>query len=143
MPSSLTQIPRRSDSRNPLSMSRRAELKALNALELGRLMVASVASTHADRLAWVSVYPIDSHKSRDLLGRSGRSDLVGTSPVYRIRKFEVAKVLIEKDVWVAESDLQNGEDVFVRGVDALEKALEQFGSSVASLVPPFRSDYPI
>ena len=124
-------------------MSNREERMAINALELGRLMVASVASTDPDRLAWVGVYPIDSNKSRDVLGWSGRSDLIGVSPVFRIRKFEVAKLLIDGDVWVAEPDLKNSEDVFVNGMDALGKALEQFGSSIASLVPPFRSDYPI
>jgi hypothetical protein len=118
---------------------------ALNSLHRGSALAASIACGHGDSLAWVGVYPLDISRETTLglLERLGQPKPRSGEFLYRVRRFEVAKCLIESDASISERDLQRATDIFAYGDEGLEEALRQLDLKIEDLTLPYKSNYPI
>jgi len=117
----------------------------LSSLLRGTALAAAINSSDKRRLAWVGVYPLDLNKptTREFLRTQGIDIFPPTGRGYRIRTFEVQRRLIEEDVSIGESDLENTSSKVVFDDEGLLRALEAQGVDVESLELPGSSDYPI
>lgn len=116
-----------------------------NSLHRGQVLATTTTSSRASHLAWVGVYPLDPTResTRELLTRHGQPLPTSAVHVYRIRKFEVDRKLIEQDASIAEPELENKETYFVYGEQDLEEKLRQLGVDIGQLHLPYKSNYPI
>lgn len=117
----------------------------LQLLQRGAHLVAAIPARLPGRQAWVGIYPIDpNRRGADIVLRGfGVSVADASSPLYRIRAFEVAQALIDADASVGEADLENPQDLLAIGDDDLETKLRALGVELEQLERPFKSDYPI
>lgn len=117
----------------------------LNALHRGQSLAASILPSAPNLLAWVGVYPLDLSRetTRELLRNHGQAIPLPSVKAYRIRRFEVERVLIEQDASIAEPDLKNKSNYFVYGDEALELKLQELGTKIEELALSYKSNYPI
>jgi len=117
----------------------------LSSLHRGTHLAASVNPSSADRLAWVGVYPLDleNQRAREFLRNQGVELFPSSGRAYHIRGFEVQSRLIEADLSIGETELENQSSTMVFSDDDLVKELEKRGVSVERLELPYKSDYPI
>lgn len=116
-----------------------------SSLHRGTPLAASVGSRSTDRLAWVGVYPLDLEKqtTREFLRNQGVELFPPSGRAYRIRSFEVQSQLIEADVSIGETELENQSNAIVFSDDDLLKELEKRGVPIELLELPYKSNYPI
>src|SRR5688500_16071374 len=97
----------------------------LSSLLRGTALAAAINSSDKQRLAWVGVYPLDLNKptTREFLRTQG-IDIFPPGRGYRIRTFEVQRRLIEEDVSIGESELENTSSKVVFDDEGLLRALE-------------------
>lgn len=63
--------------------------------------------------------------------------------MYRVRKFELERALIDADVSVCEADLQDKRDAIAIGDEDLRLKLAEYGVRLDQLLQHFQTDYPI
>jgi hypothetical protein len=116
-----------------------------SSLHRGTPLAASVDSRSADRLAWVGVYPLDLEKTttREFLRNQGIAPFASSGCAYRIRSFEVQSRLIEADVSIGETELENQRSAIVFSDADLLRELEKLGVAIERLELPYKSNYPI
>ena len=114
-------------------------------LHRGTPLAASVDSRNTDRLAWVGVYPLDLERqtTREFLRNQGVQVFPLSGRAYRIRSFEVQSRLIEGDVSIGETELENESSAIVFSDGDLLIELEKRGVPVERLELPYKSNYPI
>jgi hypothetical protein len=114
-------------------------------LHRGRQLAATMIASEEERIAWVGVYPLDPSRpdTPGVLRRFGVSVFGDVGPVYRIRAFEVQRILIEADASISEEELTNKCDALAIGDADLEAKLRALGIDVDRLDLPFKSNYPI
>jgi hypothetical protein len=118
---------------------------ALEQLRRGKMLVAEARPTASDRTSWIGVYPLDLANPSTIafVRRSGVDIFPSHGVGFHVRSFEVAKRLIEDDVWVGEPDLLNSRSDVVFSEAELIAALERLGCSLEQLELPFKTKYPI
>ena len=118
---------------------------AINALRRGMPLAAELGCTEPLRRAWIGVYPLDlsCDSTREFLRNAGVHILPAAGRAYHVRTFEVDRALNEKDVWIGETELVNRNSYLAFSEEDLIKQLESLGSSLESLEPLHKSDYPI
>jgi hypothetical protein len=115
-------------------------------LHRGEPLAAAVPATDASRLAWVGVYPLDSSSPSvaEMLRNEGVSPSIATrGPIYRVRRFEIDRALVENDVSIGEPDLVGATSRLVFGDAELRARLGELGVQIERLERPFVSDCPI
>jgi hypothetical protein len=117
----------------------------LNSLHRGQALAVSIPPSDSKYLAWIGVYPLDLARetTRELLRNHGQAVPLPNVKVYRIRRIEVDRILIEQDASIAESELQNKSNCFVFGDDELAEKLTELGVQLEHLTLPYKSNYPI
>ncbi|MFK4499147.1 hypothetical protein ABIF86_003438 [Bradyrhizobium japonicum] len=125
-----------------MSMSASA---VLNLLRRGRLLAASIPADEPNNLAWIAVYPLNTaiDTVRQFLENRGQAIPMPNVQVFRIRRFEVDRRLIEKDASIAEPHLEKAADYFAYGEEGLASRLEELGVQLDQLNNPSTVDYPI
>jgi hypothetical protein len=128
-----------------LSVHSKEAIAAINALHRYQALAAEVPATKVDNLAWVGVYPLDlgQEVTIQLLHSSGQRVPLLSVRTYQVRRFEVDRSLVERDVWIAEPDLQHKRSEFAYGDDDLSMKLMELGVSLEDLALPYKSNYPI
>lgn len=126
-------------------MNAMQRIAVLNSLSRGTPLAAARKSLDHERLAWIGVYPLDlsSHLTQEFLRNNGIEIFPLSGRAYRIRTFEVQRQLIEADVSIGESQLENTTSQIVFNEDNLLRALEAIGVAIESLELPSKIDYPI
>jgi hypothetical protein len=86
-----------------------------SSLHRGTPLATSVDSTSTERLAWVGVYPLDLEKqtTREFLHNQGVELFPPSGRAYRIRNFEVPRHLINADISIGETELENHSSTIV------------------------------
>ena len=125
-----------------MSMSASA---VLSLLRRGKVLAASIAADEPNNLAWIGVYPLNIaiDTVRQFLRNKGQAIPLPNVQVYRIRRFEVDRRLIDEDVSIAEPDLKKAVDYFAYGDEDLVSKLQQAGIQLDQLNNPSTADYPI
>jgi hypothetical protein len=125
-----------------MSMSASA---VLNLLHRGKMLAVKIPARDSSHLAWIGVYPLEmSHETvRQFLRNHDQAVPLPNTKVYRIRRFEVDRLLIEQDVSLAEPHLENKINSFAYGDEDLKQKLEQDGIRLEHLDNPSTADYPI
>jgi hypothetical protein len=109
------------------------------------MLAVKIPARDSSHLAWIGVYPLDmSHETvRQFLMNHDQAVPLPNTKVYRIRRFEVDRLLIEQDVSLAEPHLENKINSFAYGDEDLKQKLEQDGIRLEHLDNPSTADYPI
>ncbi|TFV34664.1 hypothetical protein E4K66_30150 [Bradyrhizobium frederickii] len=117
----------------------------LSLLRRGKVLAASVAADEPTNLAWVAVYPLNTaiETVRQFLENKGQATPLPNVQVYRIRRFEVDRKLIDEDASIAEPDLKKAVDYFAYGEEGLASKLKEAGVQLDQLNNPSTVDYPI
>src|SRR4051794_7456556 len=79
-------------------------IAVIDALHRGEPLAAQISSADPSRLAWVGVYPLDvTRESTIRFLERERIDLSAPdTPMYRLRRFEVDRGLVDRDECIAE-----------------------------------------
>ena len=85
---------------------------AISWLRRGKPLAVRMTASGSDLLAWIGVTPLDlsDDTTKGMLQWRGHSLDGRQNPAYRVRKFEVSKELIDKDIHFGECELCNKED---------------------------------
>jgi len=120
-------------------------LAAINSLHRGQALATSIPSSGPHMLAWIGVYPLDLTRetTREFLRNNGQPTPLSGVRVYRIRRFEVDLSLIQQNVHVSESQLQNRSNYFAFSDESLVSQLKQLDVNIEQLELPYKSNYPI
>lgn len=126
-------------------MKSREAIAAINALHRYQSLATSVPSRNEGCLAWVCVYPLDLNReaTREFLRNQGQAIPLPIVHTYHLRRFEVARALIEQDASIGEPDLQGKLNYFAYGDDDLLLKLDRLGVRLEDLAMPYKSNYPI
>ena len=121
------------------------EYWVLELLHKGTHLATSIEASDETKLAWVGVYSLNPSRESTALSlrQFGVEAPVDGSPIYVVRAFEVARTIIDADVWFGEDELNNKIHVLVIGDEALREVLGQAGTSLDQLERPYKSNYPI
>jgi hypothetical protein len=118
---------------------------AINALHRRRPLAAELPSTNPQHRVWVGVYLLDLavETTRQFVRNAGVELFPTTGRAYYVRRFGVDCSRNDKDVWIGETDLINKSSAVVFSDGDLDEQLKIFGSSLESLQPHHKSDYPL
>lgn len=109
------------------------------------VIVAELPATRPGASAWLGIYRLhlDEPGALALVQREGgvTAALDSATPVYRVRRFELADELREQ--WFGEAQLENAHSCVVVGDEALLAKLDELGVSLAQLEPAWRTSYPL
>jgi hypothetical protein len=107
-------------------------------------LAVEIPATIPGRSAWIGVYPLDPSRP-DTRHFLNRRDILSTTqePIYRVRKFELDRALIDADAHVCETDLSDKQDAIVIGDDDLRLKLAEYGLCLDQLLQHFKTDYPL
>lgn len=119
--------------------------RVLNALRKKIPLDSERPSSSPGLYAWIVVYSLDLSRvtTMELLKNKGIKISDPSQPIYRIRLFEAERELIDKDVWVCESDLKNKQEFFVKGEEALFAKLSELKIDPDKLGADYDSNCPI
>lgn len=126
-------------------MSSRAHFIALRTLREGHTLAASVEPIRKGCLAWVGVHPLNSNwqSTRELLRAHGQTMSLMPSRVHHLQRFEVYRTLIERDIWLATTDILGKTSAFAYDEEELISKLAAWGVRLEQLVSPREVGYPI
>ena len=113
-------------------------------LHEGRTLAGQLTPTKPGRTAWIGIYVLEPEhpETKPILRRHKLSILPGiTTPVYRIRLFEIDDAL--RETWFAEPDMENKRDYIVIGDEALLAKLSELAVPLECLDSPWLVDYPL
>jgi hypothetical protein len=107
-------------------------------------LAVEIPASMQDRSAWIGVYPLNPEwpETRELLNQRGIL-MHAREPMYRVRRFEVERALIDADVWLCETDLRDKRDAIAIGDEDLRLKLAEYGVRLDQLLQHFKTDYPI
>ena len=119
--------------------------RVLNALRKKIPLDSERPSSSPELYAWIVVYSLDLSRvtTMELLKNKGIKISDPSQPIYCIRLFEAERELIDKDVWVCESDLKNKQEFFVKGEEALFTKLSELKIDPDKLGADYDSNCPI
>ena len=126
-------------------MSSEDDMMAMELLRRGRPLAAPLPASDAEHYAWDGVYPLDPNvaDTAALLRRTGLSNVLRSTSVYRVRHFEAARALVDADRSIGEEDLLVRADIIAISDDDLRAKLANLGLSIGELRQHYASNYPI
>ncbi len=121
------------------------ENAALNALRNGKHLAAEVTGCETSLPTFVGVYPLDlsTKRSREFVFNHGIEIVPKLGTAYHIRRFSVNRELLENDVWIGESELQDKASTIAFSEAELFKVIDEYGVVLGALDIPANSEYPI
>ena len=96
-------------------------------------------------LAWVGVHPLNLRlpSTKKLLSSQGQAMPSPSTRIYHLQRFEVHRILMEREIWLAKSDILDKLSAFAHGDDELLAKLDAWKVRLDELVRPDKVDYPI